>query len=285
MNKKILVFSLVGIFAVMLVTAAIINYSSLRDVVVTKAFTFEGNGIEEVSNPAGEVSLSEEMNVESETSVNVPLSIITTPTDNPEITHTINYLLDNSEGTCLPYPSETCEKRIDFDGMALGNLSSISWDVDVLSGYIAHVDVKLDNGETLVFEYDKVDDGCGDGVPYPIGEQDTFGDKGIVDNDAYAWLGSGAAGNCQGDPDYTVKTLSDWKTTYPNAIITRIEIEVDNWIEASNSIVSDVVINGEDVSGEPFLLPEGQLNFNVATEFDVGIVEGTYPIETIVTTR
>lgn len=283
MNKKILVFGGIGLLLMVFVAAAIINYSVSRDVTVNPSFTFEGDNSADVDVAGGESVISEDLNVESDTSVNVPLSIGTTP-EEVGIKHTINYLLDNLVGTCLPYPQETCEKRIDFDGMALSDLNSISWDADVVDGYLPHVDVFLDNGETLVFEYAKVDAPC-DNAPYPTGEVNTFDDKGIVDNDAKAWLSSGVAGYC-GLPEFdnNHKSLSDWKAFYPTATITRIEIEVDNWISPSNSVISSVLVNGIDVSEEPFLLPEGELDFNVETEFDVGIT-GDYTITTSVKTR
>lgn len=281
MNKKILIFGGIGLLLIVLVSAAIINYSVSRDVTVNPSFTFIGDHSEEIEIEAGETITSEDLNLESDTSVNIPLSIITTP-DEVGIEHTINYLLDNSEGTCANYPAEgwrdECEKRLDFDGMALSSFNTMSWDVDVIEGYVSHVDLILDNGESLTIEYATFDSDCNSPSSYPEGEY-SF----VIDSDTYAWESiPGACGDVAFEEQHN--TLTEWKATYPTATITRIEIEVDNWIEASDSIVSNIVINGEDVSEEPFLLPSGHINFNVETEFDVGIT-GEYTITTEVTTR
>ena len=298
MNKKYLVFVL-SVFVLTVVTAGVIQYfgQTQQNVTVQQSIDFMGDNTADAIISGGESVTSDDMLVESQTGVVVPLSILTiTDPDDTGITHTINYLLDNSgEGfgaDCGGYPAtgwqDRCEKRIDFEGMLLSEFNTMSWNVDVKEGYIAHVDVVLDNGETLVFEYAKVDPsvGCDEGIAnYPTGEVNTFGDKGIVDSDAKAWLSSGVSGGCS-TPAFIEnwKTLSEWKSTYSDAKILRFEIEVDNWIEASNSIVSNVVINGRDVSEEPFLLSEGQLNFNVDTEFGFLNV-GDYIITTTVEPR
>ncbi len=289
MNKKILIT--LGILGIMFVSAAIINFSVSRDVTVNPAFTFTGDNSINANIEGGESVYSDTLNVESDTSVNIPLSIITTP-DEEGITHTINYLLDNSEGTCAGYPDgdwrEDCEKRIDFDGMALSLFDTMSWDVNVIEGYVSHVDLILDNGEALTIEYATFDSDCNAPSTYPEGEYEF-----IIDGDTYAWESiPGACGDGVFEAQHN--TLTEWKATYPTATITRIEIEVDNWMMdmpghiyngiGASSIVSNVVINGEDVSEKPFLLPSGELNFNVETEFDVGIV-GDYTIETTITTR
>ncbi len=164
------------------------------------------------------------------------------------------FSLDNRLGTCDNYPNpgwrEECEKRIVLDGMLLSELSTISWDANVIQGYAPHVDLILSNGNSLTFEYDKVAD-CGVG-DYPLGELNTFKDKGIVDNTAYAW--ESIPGPCIGDgsADFLAqhKTLADWKSTYTGVTIDRIEIEVDNWIpgmDAPNSKVWNIAINGEEI--------------------------------------
>ena len=299
MNKKLLIFVIMPILAISLVFAGVMSYIGQiqREVEVTSAFEFTPTGTVEASGVAGETLTSENMYIASQTSVNIPLSVETEVSpDELGIEHTINYLLDNSEeeagANCGGYGTDgwrdRCEKRIDFEGMTLSSFNTMSWDVNVKAGYIAHVDVVLDNGETLVFEYAKVNPsiGCDEGIAnYPTGEVNTFGDKGIVDSNAKAWLSSGISGGCI-TPAFidNWKTLSEWKSTYLDAKILRFEIEVDNWIEASNSMVSNVVINGEDVSEEPILLPLGNLNFNVDTTFGI-LNNGSYTITTTVDVR
>ncbi len=134
---------------------------------------------------------------------------------------------------------------VTFDSQTtLEDLDSISWNAEVIEGYLPHVDVFLDNGETLTFEYAKVQTPCDNA--YPEGNLNTFGDKGIIDDSAYAW--ESIPGYC-GLPafDEQHKTLADWKTIYGDVEITKIEFEVDGWIEASESYFNNLVINGEEV--------------------------------------
>ena len=136
----------------------------------------------------------------------------------------------------------------------LNDLQTISWNAKGVVGYTPHVDVYLDNGKTLVFEYAKVDPlNCDNSAGYPTGDVNTFGDKGIVNNSAYAWLSSGAPGPC-GDPafDENHNSLTDWKITDGSAGILRFEIEVDNWIPSlANSVayVDAIEINGTTYYG------------------------------------
>lgn len=288
MNKKYLIFSL-PILAILLVSAATLYYSVTQEVTVEAGYVLTGDVDETDDIFAGQFITFEDLNVKSQTSVNVPLSILTTsdPVDTENIVSTIIYLLDNSAeeagATCGGYPDDgwrdKCEKRIDFDGMPLSEFTSMSWDVNVIGGYVSHVDLVLDNGESLTFEYATFDSDCNVPSSYPEGEY-VFN----VDIETYAW--ESIPGPC-GDVDFEAQhnTLDEWKATYLDATILKIEIEADNWIEASNSEISNVKINGEDVSGKPFLLPGSELNFDIVTKFDVGIVNDTYTLTTKVTTR
>ncbi|MFH1276247.1 MAG: hypothetical protein ABIH82_03975 [Candidatus Woesearchaeota archaeon] len=184
------------------------------------------------------------------------------------------YNLDNSAGTCLPYPSPTCEKRVTIDeNMPLNDLNTISWNANVLSGYVPHADITLDNGAVLVFEYAKVNPLNCDITPYPTGNVNTFGANGIVNNNAYAWLNSNVPGPC-GDSNFesTHKSLSDWKTFYPNAKIIKIEVEVDNWISPSNSLIENIKINGASTS---LILTEKDGNGNLAKGNEITITLGS----------
>lgn len=210
-----------------------------------------------------------------------------------------SYLLDNTAGSC---PGTTCEKRITIEASDIGittldDLQTIEWDAVVSDGYLPHIDVFLDNGEVLVFEYAKVQPVC-DNAPYPTGELSTFGDKGIVDDTAKAWLSSGVPGPC-GDPTFedSYRTLSDWKAFYPGVGIDRFEIEVDNWISPSSSEVSDILINGIETTAmgvvyttslptpQTFVLQPGTNTVSVDFTYDgaspVGIVGGRVIIDRV----
>jgi len=141
--------------------------------------------------------------------------------------------------------------------MTLNEIDSISWDAYVVDGYAPHVDVFLDNGKTLVFEYAKVDPtDCDDAADYPDGAVNTFDDKGIINDNARAWLTSGDAG-CGNDdydcPGFIDGLLSQWKvetaddsTINGNTPVLRLEIEVDGWIPTiaeSEAFIDDVYVN------------------------------------------
>ena len=293
-KKKLITFGILGIFSMVLITATIVQYYGQveRDVIVNQAITFTGDSSSSAEVVGGEGVTSEDLNVESQTSVNVPLSIETTLDPNDAgIVNTVQFLLDNSEGTCLPYPQETCEKRIfiraeDVGITTLNDLNTISWEAIVTGGYLPHIDVLIDTDgdgvkdDALVFEYAKVDTPC-DNSPYPTGEINTFGDKGIVDGDALAWLSSGVAGYC-GLPEFddNHRTLTDWKSEGYDVI--GFELEVDNWVSPSESEIRNILINGNSI--EVTILPSGELDFNILTEFPLDAV-GEYTIITEVSPR
>ncbi len=191
----------------------------------------------------------------------------------------------------------------------LAELTSISWDVNVLEGYIAHVDVLIDTDndgvadDALVFEYAKIDADplkCDIG-PSPTDEANTFDDRGIVDGSAYAWLSSGLSGGCA-TPEFIASydSLTDWKagkigdtyyhdgTSYvvlnsfnigANTKVIAFEVEVDNWIVDSESKVSHIKINNVEyeVSG---LKAGYQLDFDFNVEFPKMLLPDIYTIET-----
>ena len=276
-KKKLLTFGVLGIFALALVAAGVYLYVGSASVMGTvdepltvSDATFSFNGFP--GTITDNIVIDNLANVD----LNVELSWV-------ELSNEANpFSLDNSAGICAwgtpEWNNEDCEKRIiidelsDFGITTLSDLDTISWDVDVDAGYIAHVDVILDttgNGEAddaLVFEYAKVDPARCEVKPYPIANEiDTFGDSGIVDSSAYAWLSSGNSGplcvlidNVDGSGFYTY-TLSEWisgpSSNYANVNVIdgntkvlRLEIEVDNWISQSNSEVSNIVINGNEIN-------------------------------------
>ena len=287
MNKKILIF-LLPLFAVGLVFAGVTyfgfdSYSGS----VEQSVLYVGEITDDVSLIAGGISTSDNKLLESQTSVIAPISITTEVTPNDcSVTNTKNYLLDNSAGTCLPYPSETCEKRIyiraeDVGINTLNDLSTIEWEALVNEGYLPSMDVILES-DALVFEYAKVDAPC-DNSPYPTGEMNTFGDKGIIDSDAKAWLNSGVAGYCGlAEFDNNHKSLAEWKAVRGDEKVIAFELEVDNWILPSDSNVRNIKINGNDV--EISLKPNDEISYNVESEFGL-LCEGDYTISITSTVR
>ena len=236
-NKKVITFG-IPILAIALVSAVILFHYVTVDATVSEALSSATINLD-VSGLPGETTIGS-IDVSNGASVDLPVLLTWIEKSN-------KYSLDNSGGSC---PGTDCEKRIvisqsDLGFTDLSDLETISWEADVISGYLPHVDVFLDNGETLVFEYAKVDPAQCDNAPYPTGTLNTFDDKGIVDGNAKAWLSSGVPGPC-GDPTFEAnyKTLTDWKTFYPIAKVERIEVEVDNWIASSNSDAWDVEVNG-----------------------------------------
>ena len=284
-NKKFMI-PIVSLVVIGMVFAIVIPYfgSVERTAIVDSSMSFTGNNAATANVNGGETVISEDLLVESQTSVNVPLDIDTILSPNDAgITNTINYLLDNLAGTCTPYPSATCEKRIyvnatDVSITTLSDLSTISWAADVGVGYLPHVDIKLANGESLVFEYAKVDATNCDATPYPTGVLNTFGTLGTISDSSYAWLSSGQAGPC-GDATFDAnhKTLTDWKATWGTIEVIGFEFEIDNWISASNSTMKNILINGNDV--EVTVQPDDSLAFNVETVFPLNVVD-TYTITT-----
>ena len=194
--------------------------------------------------------------------------------------------------TVLGGPGDGLEKRVAILASEAGisdlsDLDNISWEANVTAGYLPHVDVYLDNGEVLVFEYAKVDPAHCDETPYPTGELNTFKVLGIVDDGAYAWLSSGPAGPC-GNSTFELghKSLTDWKALYSTAKILRFEVEVDSWIPTlptPEAIVSSIKVNG--VSVEVSRLEAGEkIDFNFNVHFPKMLVPGGYNITTEVLT-
>ncbi len=293
-KKKLMLFGVLGLFTLVLVTAGVYLYvgSVSVDATVNEALS-----VSEVPISFGVVypgeTKTENVVVNNLADVSLNVELKWTMTSN-------NFVLDNSEGDCLPYPSETCEKRIvilvdDIGITTLNNLDTISWDADVTDGYLPHVDVFLDNGETLVFEYAKVDASNCDDTLYPTGKLNTFDGNGIVDSDAYAWLSSGVPGPC-GLPafDNNHKTLTQWKVVYGDVDVTKIEVEVDNWISPSDSNVWDITINDNVIEGVTYttdmsktveVSPLGEtlipVDFTIDSDSSVGEFTGVINVERV----
>lgn len=172
--------------------------------------------------------------------------------------------------------------------LTLNDLETISWNANVINGYVPHVDVFLDNGKTLVFEFAKTNPASCDVTPYPLGVMNTFGVNGIVDTNAYGWLSSGPAGPC-GDPIFEAnhKSLADWKVSDGNVKVLRLELEVDAWISNTKSEISNIAINGatktiETISNPITVNKESAEVFYTNSIFADNLDAGSYVITTTV---
>ena len=275
-NKKKLALFILPLLAIGLVFAGVVYFNSVDvSASIEEPLSSSDTGLSLTAYP-GE-TLVETISVDNAANVSLSVNLLWVEESN-------RYSLDNLLGTCTPYPSITCEKRIvipqvDLRITWLSALNTISWDAEVSDGYLPHVDVYLDNGETLVFEYAKVDTPCDNSANYPTGEVDTFADKGIVDSDAKAWLSSGVPGPCGLLAfDNNHKSLADWKTEYPTAKITKIEVEIDNWISESNSNVGEIEVNGVQVAeGVLYTMnsPTQTVGAKGASDVDVSVTYAT----------
>ncbi len=164
---------------------------------------------------------------------------------------------------------------IPIQPMTLGEVLTISWSEYLVSGYMPHVDIRLDTDgdgiidDALVIEYAY---NTSEGAVRPEGQPtyggltaawyQTFSDDGngpaVIGDSSLAWLASGApgpAGGVFGDGNFWLTTLGAWKTGLgspsayvdANTLVTAIEIEIDNWIIGggqSEAYVDNITING-----------------------------------------
>jgi len=213
-----------------------------------------------------------------------------------------------------PWVASEARIRIDADDvenllglgsdLTLNDIKNISWDVNVNSGYIAHVDILIDTtsddlaDDALVFEYAKVNPAHCEETPYPAGPMNTFGTLGIVDDNAQAWLSSGNAGplcTLNKSARFYIYTLSDWKvgqtanskTISGTTKVIALEIEVDAWIYDSESEVKDILINTihkptETLNNPVNIASTEDLTFYVNTDFPKMLTPETYTLTTTV---
>jgi len=332
LKKKVNLFGkeisavVVGLFAIALVSAALIPYylQINQSVTITQGVSFTApEGIictggfceDPVTLSACESNTTGIYAISSSANVIVPLAISTLVIDaEPGLTANTEFVLV-TEGS----PGDGDESKVYIDAKdtlvsTLGDLDTISWDTYVSAGYITHVDVLIDtdgDGEkddALVFEYDKVTN-IG---PTPLVVDmnytrdewmNTFGDRGSIELNSYAWLSSGCSGGV-GGIYFTTDTLTNWRTrklgnsyacngtvikTYDideNTQIIGFDIEVDNWISTTdnpNSKVKNIMINGQGV--EPSIKPGDTLSFDVFREASCLAISGPYTIVTEITTR
>ncbi len=329
-NKKYLTFGILGLFALALVTAGLLTYFGQIQQDVTVSQSIKVNGFPGdtptlntyIIDNAWKQKYTSKANVltnDGSRDIDVIINTdggttgITTTYDTIGLSTRWSTVSDAFADASLSGDTVTLiadkfrdggdwsasEARITIDAEDVGvttlnDLVNMSWTVDVITGYIAHVDVLLDNKETLVFEYAKVHPtDCDDIVDYPsTNGVNTFGDKGIVDSNAKAWLSSGVSGGCQTQAFIDKwKTLADWKVKYPNAKILRFEIEVDGWEQAgpirAESHISNIVINGFSkeigtFGSTPTLESGYRETFYVNNVFDAHLAEGTYNLLTTV---
>ena len=169
------------------------------------------------------------------------------------------------------------------EGFTLGDLKTLSWWEYLVTGYPPHVDVYLELGEnddSLCFEY--ANNGHIGEAPMPYGAltgewYKTFNDDNLgpaqIHDSAYAWPNAGPPGPGTGE-DFELHTLADWKegitytvygvtrTINSSCIVTKLEIEVDNWVVQTEAYVDDIKINKDiydfeeengDLGAEAFL--------------------------------
>ena len=153
-------------------------------------------------------------------------------------------------------------------GFTLGELNTISWREYLVKGYPPHVDVFLDMGDSLNFEYAyNTETHYGEGqitgdtaygalkdAWYATFSDDENGPV-QINADAKAWPNSGPPGppgsielhtlaNWQSETGVTYTTNGEEKTINADSVVTKLEIEVDNWIVQTEAYVDDIKING-----------------------------------------
>ncbi len=244
-KKKLLTFGVLGIFALALVSAALLTYYGQiqQNVNVEQGLTIDGNAwnvpitkihplmysLEAVIVSSELHSLINDATVDAIVILDTECSAIPTNPDKNscnDLSPVTEYVLDNTGGVCTPWPQETCEKRIhiraeDVNIDSLNDLTSMNWESFIVNGgYIAHVDILIDTtgdgivDDALVFEYDKVTTPSNQLVSNMNFQKDTwttnaFDDKGIVDGGAIAWQTTGDAGPGLGN--YHAYSLDEWK--------------------------------------------------------------------------
>lgn len=297
-NKTVIMLLVLGLLVIGTGTAAILNYfgKTTTTVDVKQAVTLSGDGCdnnlcsESMVAYGGETTTSQKRTINSLTGVNAPVRIDTTSIPSEGTTSIIMYDLQ----VTTDEPAGT-EKRIHLTPIGistLGDINSITFTQNASEGYMAHADVLLDLNndgiytsgidDALVFEYAKVAAPY-DNTPYPLGVFNTFGEKGMINNNAEGWLTSGDAGN-HDSPTYYYATLGDWKaglikngkTISSASKVLAIQVEVDNWITGSRAQVSDLKVNG--VAVNPTIQPKGNLDFEVKTNFSI-LANDTYTVQ------
>lgn len=157
-------------------------------------------------------------------------------------------------------------------GMTLGQLSSVSWAIFSVEGYPAHLDITLDiEGDesmlTAEMAYNnaagiELDEGL---VPtyeewlqtFELSPNDGYGE---IDGSTMFWVTKMGAGN----DDAPSGTLAQWKTGIvgidpqtelsttiisASTVITKLEIEVDNWVMDTVVYIDNILLNSQSTVG------------------------------------
>ena len=143
------------------------------------------------------------------------------------------------------------------EGFTLGELDTISWWTYLVSGYIPHVDI-FTEVETLVAEGAHVNNNLVTGWATGTWINTFDGATGVytpgrgitgstsllttVNSETAVWFSSGSAA--------TLHTLGEFQTPTlvagmnESTVVTKLEIEVDNWVVQSEAYVDDIEIDG-----------------------------------------
>ncbi len=235
-NKKLLTFGVLGLFAMVFVTAGLMTYFGVikQEVTVEQGLTVDGEawnqpiteGVTMTSLDAKQITSGHYLKNIADVDATVYLNTICTGIDycvdigittdtvglSTKWSSTAGSFADASmtgNVVTLDVKEDSSSATItilasDVGITTLSQLETMSWAVTSGVGYAPHVDVYLDTlgdggdaDQSLNFEYAKVDiANCDTPATYPIGDFDTFKDNGIVDLAAMAWLNSGPAGPC-----------------------------------------------------------------------------------------
>ena len=154
-----------------------------------------------------------------------------------------------------------------YKPMTLGQITNISWQEYLNTGYPPHVDIRVVKSdgtqESIVIEYGYNTMSHYAEAPMPYGALTgawyaTFSDDGNgpaqVDDTSFGWLASGPSGP-PGDATFDANsgTLANWKAGSvvsgidSSSQVVNITIEVDNWVVQSDAYLDAVKVNGNVV--------------------------------------
>lgn len=269
MKKKILAV-LIGLLVLGVVSAGVVKYFGTKEteIITEQAITMENCNEVGLEAAGGELITTGQCIATSQTSVDIPIEIVTTGNDTGILSLEPQY---DFSVDAIPYDTTNGYVGANFEAgrsyitirtdMTLSELDTIEFIQNVLSGYAGSVNILLDinnDGEfeskkdlttgyltdgaddVLKVEYAKVKTPYDNSADYPSGVINTFGDKGIINDAAEMWLYSGMPG-AVGDIGYNYGTLADWKVGKTRGT-TCYYIDVAPWTEET---CEDITINGD----------------------------------------